>query len=147
MKVVTAAEMQKIDEKTIRELGISGLVLMERAGLAVVSKIKDLFGRKKVIVVSGAGNNGGDGMVIARNLHNEGWNVEVFLTVMPEDLKGDALSQYKTALKCGVLIKPAEDLIIHKASIFTRHSIIVDAILGTGLKKILPVCYLRLSMY
>lgn len=135
MKVVTAAEMQEIDEKTIREPGISGLVLMERAGLAVVSKIKELFGRKKVIVVSGAGNNGGDGMVIARNLHNEGWHVEVFLTAMPEDLKGDALSQYKTALKCGVLIKPAEELIIHKALIFTRHSIIVDAILGTGLKK------------
>jgi len=135
MKVVTAAEMQEIDKKTIKEPGISGLVLMERAGLAVVSKIKDLFGRKKVIVVSGAGNNGGDGMVIARNLHNEGWDVEVFLTAMPEDLKGDALSQYKTALKCGVLIKPAEELIIHKASIFTRHSIIVDAILGTGLKK------------
>ncbi|MFZ3135953.1 MAG: NAD(P)H-hydrate dehydratase [Thermodesulfovibrionales bacterium] len=135
MKVVTAAEMQEIDEKTIREPGISGLVLMERAGLAVVSKIKELFGRKKVIVVSGAGNNGGDGMVIARNLHNEGWNVEVFLTAMPEDLKGDALSQYKAALKCGVLIKPAEELIVHKASIFTRHSIIVDAILGTGLKK------------
>jgi NAD(P)H-hydrate epimerase len=135
MKVVTAAEMQEIDEKTIREPGISGLVLMERAGLAVVSKIKELFGRKKVIVVSGAGNNGGDGMVIARNLHNEGWNVEVFLTAMPEDLKGDALSQYKTAMKCGVLIKPAEELIVHKASIFTRHSIIVDAILGTGLKK------------
>lgn len=135
MKVVTAAEMQKIDEKTIREPGISGLVLMERAGLAVVSKIKELFGRKKVIVVSGAGNNGGDGMVIARNLHNEGWDVEVFLTAMPEDLKGDSLSQYKTALKCGLLIKPAEELIVHKASIFTRHSIIVDAILGTGLKK------------
>ena len=95
MKVVTAAEMQEIDEKTIREPGISGLVLMERAGLAVVSKIKELFGRKKVIVVSGAGNNGGDGMVIARNLHNEGWDVEVFLTAMPEDLKGDALSQYQ----------------------------------------------------
>jgi hydroxyethylthiazole kinase-like uncharacterized protein yjeF len=108
---------------------------MERAGLAVVSKIKELFGRKKVIVVSGAGNNGGDGMVIARNLQNEGWDVEVFLTATPEDLKGDALSQYKTALKCGVLIKPAEELIVHKASIFTRHSIIVDAILGTGLKK------------
>lgn len=135
MKVVTAAEMQEIDKKTIKEPGISGLVLMERAGLAVVSKIKKLFGRKKVIVVSGAGNNGGDGMVIARNLHNEGWDVEVFLTAMPEDLKGDALSQYKTALKCGVLIKPAEELIIHKASIFTRHSIIVDAILGIGLKK------------
>jgi NAD(P)H-hydrate epimerase len=135
MKVVTAAEMQEIDGKTIREPGISGLVLMERAGLAVVSKIKDLFGRKKAIVVSGAGNNGGDGLVIARNLQNEGWDVEVFLTAMPEDLKGDSLSQYKTALKCGLLIKPAEDLIIHKASIFTRDSIIVDAILGTGLKK------------
>jgi ADP-dependent NAD(P)H-hydrate dehydratase / NAD(P)H-hydrate epimerase len=135
MRVVTAAEMQEIDEKTIMETGISGLVLMERAGFAVVSKIKDLFGRKKVIVVSGAGNNGGDGMVIARNLHNENWDVNVFLTAVPEDLKGDALSQYKTALKCGVSIKPAEELIVRKASIFTRHSIIVDAILGTGLKK------------
>ena len=77
MKVVTAAEMREIDRKTIGECGISGIVLMERAGLAVTGRIKELFVRKNVIVVSGKGNNGGDGLVIARNLHNEGWEAGV----------------------------------------------------------------------
>ncbi|MBE0425666.1 MAG: NAD(P)H-hydrate dehydratase [Nitrospirae bacterium] len=135
MKVVTAEEMQDIDRETIDELGIHGLVLMERAGLAVVSRIKEFFGRKRVIVVSGSGNNGGDGIVVARNLHNEGWDVKVFITSEPENLKGDAVSQYKTASKFGVSIRPAEELLINYPSILVCHSIIVDAILGTGLKK------------
>ena len=101
MKVVTAEEMRKIDRKTIEECGILGVVLMERAGFAVASKIKEIFGRKRVIIVSGSGNNGGDGLVVARNLHNEGWDVKVFLTSRPEDLKGDALLQYKAAVKFG----------------------------------------------
>jgi NAD(P)H-hydrate epimerase len=135
MKVVTAVEMQEIDRKTIEELGISGLVLMERAGLAVVSRIKELFERKKVIIISGGGNNGGDGMVVARNLHNEGRDVMVFLTSRPEELKGDALLQYKTANKAGVPIQQAEELLTNSAVIFSRHSLIVDAIFGTGLSK------------
>jgi NAD(P)H-hydrate epimerase len=68
MKVVTAKDMREIDRKTVEEFGISGTVLMERAGLSVVSRIKELFGRKKIIVISGSGNNGGDGLVVARNL-------------------------------------------------------------------------------
>ncbi len=135
MKIVTAEEMREIDRKTIEKFGISGLVLMERAGLAVVSKIKDLFDRKRVIVVSGGGNNGGDGFVVARNLYNEGWDVKVFLSTVPEDLKGDALLQYKAAVKFGMSVHSTEDLLTHHMSIFSRHSIIVDAVLGTGLSK------------
>ncbi|MEW6675588.1 MAG: NAD(P)H-hydrate dehydratase [Nitrospirota bacterium] len=135
MKVVTAEEMRQIDRETIEECRIPGSVLMERAGLAVVSKIKEIFGHKKVIVVSGGGNNGGDGLVIARNLHNEGWDVKVFLTSMPEDLKGDALLQYKTAVRFGVDIQPIKEFLTRHSSLVTRHSIIVDAIFGTGLSK------------
>jgi NAD(P)H-hydrate epimerase len=135
MKVVTAEEMREIDKKTIEECGILGVVLMERAGFAVVSIIKEIFGHKRVIIVSGSGNNGGDGLVVARNLHNEGWDVKVFLTSRPEDLKGDALSQYKSAVKFGVEIQPVKELLTHYSSVLTRHPIIVDAILGTGLSK------------
>jgi hydroxyethylthiazole kinase-like uncharacterized protein yjeF len=135
MKVVTAEEMRGIDRETIEGRGIPGVVLMERAGLAVVSKIKEIFGRKRVIVVSGGGNNGGDGLVVARNLYNEGWDVRVFLTAKPEDLKGDASLQYKAAVKFGVDIQPIKELLDNSSSIFSRHSIIVDAILGTGLSK------------
>ena len=59
MKVVTAAEMREIDRKTIEELGIPGRVLMERAGLAVVARIREVYERRKTVVLAGAGNNGG----------------------------------------------------------------------------------------
>lgn len=135
MKVTTADEMRAIDSETINNYGMPGVVLMERAGLSVASKVKELVGRGKVIVVSGRGNNGGDGFVVARSLHNDGWDVEVFFTAKPEDLKGDALLQYQTAVKYGVQIKPLKDLLNNQKTICTHHSIIVDALLGTGLSK------------
>jgi hydroxyethylthiazole kinase-like uncharacterized protein yjeF len=135
MKVATAEEMRTIDRETISNYGITGVVLMERAGLAVAGKVKELVGRGKVIIVAGRGNNGGDGFVVARNLHNDGWKVKVFLAARPEDLKGDALVQYKTAVKFGVEIKPIQDLLSQSPLILTGHSIVVDALLGTGLSK------------
>jgi ADP-dependent NAD(P)H-hydrate dehydratase / NAD(P)H-hydrate epimerase len=148
MKVVTADEMRNIDRKTIEEYGVPGVVLMERAGLAVALRIRELFGKnkerrarskegnyRKVIVLAGSGNNGGDGFVVARNLHKAGWDVKVFLTSKPENLKGDALIQYKTAAKSGVTISPVEELLTHHSSLITRHSVFVDALLGTGLSK------------
>src|SRR4030066_969208 len=126
MKVVTAEEMHGIDRETIEGYGIPGVVLMERAGLAVASKIKEVIGRRRVIVVSGSGNNGGDGVVVARHLHNEGWDVKVFLTSRIEDLKGDALLQYKAAVKLGGGKKPINEILIHYPSVLTRHSVIVD---------------------
>jgi len=135
MKVVTTEEMRVIDAKTIEEFGVPGLVLMERAGYAVASRIKDLYSPRKCIVISGSGNNGGDGIVVARDLFNEGWDIKVFLIAGPEVLKGDALSQYHAAINFGVPVHPVQELLIHHSSIFSRHSVIVDAILGTGLSK------------
>ena len=135
MKIVTAQEMREIDRKTIEDYGISGLLLMERAGLAVAAKIKEVFGRKRVIVISGSGNNGGDGFVVARNLHNDGWDVKAFLAGEPGDLKGDALFQFKAAVRFGVSVRPAGELLKQYSSVFGPHALIVDALLGTGISK------------
>ena len=135
MKVVTSAAMQEIDKRTIEEYGVPGAVLTERAGLAVVSRIKELFGRKRVVVIAGPGNNGGDGIVVARELHNEGWDVEAFLVSGPENSRGDALSQHRSAMKLGVRMGPVEEFLARDVSVFRKHSVIVDAIFGTGFGK------------
>ena len=88
IKVATAKEMQNIDRVTINKFGIPGTVLMERAGLSVVDKINTLYLKKRITVLCGSGNNGGDGFVIARELHNQGRKVEVFMTSVPAKLKG-----------------------------------------------------------
>jgi len=139
LKIVTASEMQEIDRKSIEEYGISGAILMERAGLAVASKINELFSdivhRVLCVVLCGGGNNGGDGLVIARLLHNQGRDVRVFLTVKPEDLKGDAKINYNAAIKFGVPIRPIKEFLTPPSSFFPCPCLIVDALLGTGLNK------------
>ena len=131
MKVVTAEEMRNIDGKTINKYGISGPVLMERAGLAVAVKIRELFDKKKVIVLSGSGNNGGDGIVIARNLYNWGWNVKVLLMSKEDKLSPDCLAQLRIARKLKVPVEfrtALNDKDLHSA-------VVVDALLGTGINK------------
>jgi len=135
VKIATAQEMREIDRTTIEDYGIPGLVLMERAGLAVASKVKELYPDKKVVVLCGGGNNGGDGLVAARNLHNMGFNVKVFLAVEPKKLSGDALVQYKIARKFGLSTMPLNELLTHHSSLITHHCLIVDAIFGTGLSR------------
>jgi hydroxyethylthiazole kinase-like uncharacterized protein yjeF len=135
MKIVTAEEMRQVDKRTIEEFGLSGTVLMERAGLSVASKIRELYSPRKIVVVAGSGNNGGDGLVAARDLHNEGGNVSVFLTARPEAFRGDALTQYIAAVRYGVSVHHVGEFLGHHESILSRHTVIVDAILGTGLSK------------
>jgi hydroxyethylthiazole kinase-like uncharacterized protein yjeF len=82
LKLVTAKEMQAIDKTSIEELGIPDIVLMENAGFAVVSTLKEKFqdlSQQKVLVVAGKGNNGGDGLVVARQLFNIGINIQILL--------------------------------------------------------------------
>ncbi len=149
MKVVTAEEMREIDRITIKDYGISGTVLMERAGLVVAEKIRKLYSgqhsavsekrqtpdtksaKHKVIVLSGGGNNGGDGIVVARNLHEWGWNVKIILLSKENKLSRDCLTQYKTAKKTGVAVE-FRDYVINKD---LHSALVVDAIFGTGLSK------------
>lgn len=145
LKAATAAEMQKIDRLTIQKYGIAGRVLMERAGLAVVSRIQQLYLQsagleqrdrdRKIIVLCGGGNNGGDGLVIARILHDQRHDVAVYLVARPEDLRGDARTNYEAAKKFGVKILPAKKFLALNTKLLTHSSIIVDALLGTGLNR------------
>ena len=131
MKIVTAQEMREIDRKTIEGIGIAGHVLMERAGGAVAFKIRELFEKRKVIVLAGSGNNGGDGIVAARELHTLGWNVKVLLLAREERLSHDCGEQYAIARKTGVPIEFREGV----TATDLHSAVVVDALLGTGLHK------------
>ena len=131
MKVVTTQEMREIDRRTIEKFGIPGQVLMERAGMAVASKIRELFAQKKTIVLAGGGNNGGDGIVVARELFNSGWHVKVLLFAKQNKLSPDCLSQFRSAKQAGVPVEIRAGITggdLHSA-------LVVDALFGTGLNK------------
>jgi len=131
MKVVTAAEMTEIDRITIADYGIPALVLMERAGLAVAAKVKEVCAGRKVLVLCGSGNNGGDGLVAARILHNEGYLVKVIMLGKADALSADCKTQYWTAKKTGITIEVRKSL----GSIDLHGAFVVDAVFGTGLSR------------
>jgi hydroxyethylthiazole kinase-like uncharacterized protein yjeF len=146
MKILTSAEMRDIDRTAIEELGIPGVVLMENAGLGIVRALKFRFpglANERIVVVAGKGNNGGDGLVVARHLFNSGVRTEVLLLAAKEDVKGDAAINLAIALKMGVPVTEARDAAAWKKvrGGLSRASIVVDALFGTGLVKPLDGLY------
>ncbi|MCK4590887.1 MAG: bifunctional ADP-dependent NAD(P)H-hydrate dehydratase/NAD(P)H-hydrate epimerase, partial [Candidatus Latescibacteria bacterium] len=93
MKLVTAQQMASIDRRAIEQFGIPGIQLMERAGTAVFTTINQMWDElagKKVVIFCGKGNNGGDGLVVARLLAEHGAAVLVLLLSKKDQSKGDA---------------------------------------------------------
>jgi len=132
MKVLTAEQMRQLDRRTM-ELGIPGLILMENAGCRVVEVMAACFGdlaRRRFAILCGKGNNGGDGMVVARQLLTRFRPpaLEVALLADPGVLEGDAAANYRMLAACGC---PIRREITPEMS---RADIVVDALLGTGLK-------------
>jgi len=140
MKVLTSLEMREIDRKTIEEIGIPGLVLMENAGIQATQAILARFPRiveENIVIVAGKGNNGGDGLVVARHLFNRGARPEVLLLAAKQEVKGDAGLNLRILEKLGVEIvevTTVDDWSQHKKELF-HASLIVDAVFGTGLVK------------
>src|SRR5947209_8134632 len=96
MKIVTAEEMRAIDRATTEKHGIPSLTLMENAGMAVSEFAQKHFDFNSVCAVCGKGNNGGDGFVAARKLHEAGKKVAVvILAEAPDALRGDAAEMFK----------------------------------------------------
>jgi NAD(P)H-hydrate epimerase len=131
MKVLTAAEMREVDRRTI-ELGIPGIVLMENAAHRVVEAIAERFApvaSQRIVLLCGKGNNGGDGLAVARQLHTRfrPAALDVVLLAAPEDLKGDAAANYRMLLACGGAV---EREIPARARLAT---VVVDGLLGTGI--------------
>ncbi|HAO93910.1 MAG: hypothetical protein A2X99_05120 [Deltaproteobacteria bacterium GWB2_55_19] len=140
MKLADSAIITEIDRRAVADYGIEPIRLMENAGRGVADAVlRELaaFPSKRVSVLAGKGNNGGDGFVAARKLKNAGAEATVFALSRVEDLKNDALANAKEWARMGgetaVILTP-EDLEKSKSAL--RHSsIIVDAIFGTGLRS------------
>jgi hydroxyethylthiazole kinase-like uncharacterized protein yjeF len=136
MKVSTVSEMRALDRTAIEKFGIVEELLMENAGLAVTSVLSAEFGirGRRFVVFCGVGNNGGDGLVVARQIHSNGGAVKVFIL-------GDA-GKFKGAAKTNLDIVSQLPIQVHKIqSLETiRQDVahcdgIVDAIFGTGLTR------------
>src|SRR5579863_5593202 len=111
MKIVTAAEMRAIDLATSERFGVPSLTLMENAGAAVAEHvIADYGAAQKIVVFCGKGNNGGDGFVAARLLHEKGKSVQVILLANPSDLKGDAAVMYGKLRQAATIVHSTEEL-------------------------------------
>jgi len=139
MKVITAQTMQELDRRTIQELHVPGLELMEHAGRACAETIDREFGRsgsKSAFIFAGSGNNGGDGYVIARLLLHSGWQVRVCILAKRERITRDAAANLEK-LPSDVIsfcTDPGQPAGRHHEEI-RRADVIVDALLGTGLNS------------
>ncbi|MBS3947937.1 MAG: NAD(P)H-hydrate dehydratase [Dethiobacter sp.] len=136
MDVVTAAEMRLLDERATVEFGIPGIVLMENAGLRVAEAVRHLWRCRRVTVLAGRGNNGGDGLVAARHLRRE-MAVSIWLAAPPASYRGDALTNLTILQRLGHTCRVAdsESSFADLARELSRTDLVVDALLGTGLTR------------
>jgi NAD(P)H-hydrate epimerase len=126
--------MRQLDQYTIEQLGVPGVVLMERAGLAVAQVIQQQFPTPaRVVILAGTGNNGGDGWVAARHLKQAGWQVSIWLVGKEERLSPDARTFYQVCHQLQIPIQPVgSEIPSALRSDLQQAHVIVDALLGTG---------------
>ena len=139
MLVVTAEEMKQLDRRTIEEFQIPAAVLMENAGLRVVEEIEKTWGPaggKTVTVAVGKGNNGGDGLVVARHLLERQARVHVFLLTPPDQMAGETRANLERYQKSSGRVRVVTEVTpgdLDQA--LSQSDLIVDALLGTGLSS------------
>ncbi|MFC1658709.1 NAD(P)H-hydrate epimerase [Candidatus Omnitrophota bacterium] len=137
MKIITTEQAKAVDLRASRELGINTLMMMENAGIRVTDFLLEVLANepnKTVAVFCGKGNNAGDGLVVSRQLICEGMAVDTFLLAPEYSFTTAArqnLSILKKITKRLRRIKTDKDL---EAINFSSYSLLVDAILGIGLK-------------
>ena len=137
IKIITGAQMQELDRRTIAEARIAGTTLMERAGAGVLALLEQVVGapRGKVITIfCGKGNNGGDGFVVARLLHRRGAKVRVLAMAPLSELSRDAGIMYRRLVRgAGKSVVRLYTSKTQAQSLLRGSDILVDALLGTGL--------------
>lgn len=138
MLLANSHQMELIDQKAMENIGLPSIVLMENAGKVVfdeIVKLTDKFDR--VIILAGPGNNGGDGFVIARHLHNIKMPVRVFIIGKSSHIEGDALANLNILKKLSIQIDEVFDGggFVKLEKSIRQGALVVDAIFGTGLSK------------
>lgn len=122
---LTRDQVREIDRRAIDEYGVPSIVLMENAGGGTAEILMRLNSEKQpVLIACGKGNNGGDGLVIARHLDIHGWPVAIHLAASPAELRGDAAVNYEIVRRSGIAMTDLPN---------SFRGWIVDALFGTGL--------------
>jgi hydroxyethylthiazole kinase-like uncharacterized protein yjeF len=135
MKIVSAAEMREIDRVTSQHFGVPSLTLMENAGTAVAEFVASEYpSARRVGVICGKGNNGGDGLVAARKLHGAGKEVRVVLLAERSELRGDAAEMFTKLPVAPVQVTSSQGLNGESARAAFNVDVLIDAILGTGFR-------------
>ena len=127
-------EVRDVDRRAIEEFGLPGVVLMENAARGCVDWLIELGVSGRVVICAGRGNNGGDGLVIARHLENRGLDVLVLLFADPESLRGDAAINWRVLERAGTPACVIKDATTDDdwPSQIAEADWIIDALLGTG---------------
>ncbi|MDX9818591.1 MAG: NAD(P)H-hydrate epimerase, partial [Desulfococcus multivorans] len=136
MKISNVNEMRRMDQKAVQHYGIVEEMLMENAGLAayrVLSASMNMAG-KRILVVCGIGNNGGDGLVVARKIHSGGGDPRVIILSDPAGYKGAAGTNFSIISRLGLNVRVIDDAGSLHDDLCCCDAV-VDAIFGTGLTR------------
>ncbi|GBC59833.1 bifunctional ADP-dependent (S)-NAD(P)H-hydrate d ehydratase/NAD(P)H-hydrate epimerase [Desulfonema ishimotonii] len=136
MKISSVNEMREMDRAAIEQYGIIEEILMENAGLAAFGVIAEQIGAegKAFLIFCGGGNNGGDGLVVARKIHSDGGKAHIIMLGDPDGFRGAARTNFNIVSRLPVTITriSAADEVRGE---FERCDAVVDAIFGTGLVR------------
>ncbi|MCP3961716.1 MAG: NAD(P)H-hydrate dehydratase [bacterium] len=138
MRILNADEMKEVDRWAIEELGIPSLVLMENASIGVADTIAESFpAAGSVVILCGPGNNGGDGLALARHLDARGYRLHTYLVIRGSRPRGDAAVQLEILERAGLPVEEveADDDLGPVLAACADSDLIVDALFGTGLTR------------
>ncbi len=151
VRTMSRDEVRRVDAWAIEEIGVPGVVLMENAGRSCAELARQKLAvalDPRVCVFCGAGNNGGDGYVIARHLLNAGIPTTVVLCGARAKVQGDAKINLEILERLGHPVEPLspdqEEVVARVQSLSGNASLIVDALFGTGLRGLVQEAYRRI---
>ncbi|MEQ8152266.1 MAG: NAD(P)H-hydrate epimerase, partial [Smithellaceae bacterium] len=136
MKLANVEEMRLMDQRAMKELGISEEILMENAALAAIHLLQKESGirGKNFVIFCGVGNNGGDGLAVARLIHSNGGSARVYLTGDSKKYRGAAKTNLDIISKLPIEVVSLETAADARKKV-AHCDMIIDAIFGTGLDR------------
>jgi len=136
-KRLSRSQVREIDRVSIEQYHIPGVLLMENAARAAADVAGEMLAGKTgpVLILCGGGNNGGDGLAVARFLHNRAVSVSIVLTTDPAKYQGDALVNWRIVQAMKLPTQPLDLHALESARESARPALLIDAIFGTGLTQ------------